>query len=374
MNHIVKKTNNNQLKALFIIPMFMVVLNCFSQQSDTIYYDRDWKKCNKEKAEYFRIVNYDSTGQLKDTVKDYYISGGIQAKIERVCFMHKKNDVKSIFEGRLDYFTEDGVIESSKYLSKNGTHIDSIIEYYENGLIKNKYSYDKEGNYDGLNIYYSDSGSYSFSIYNKGVLAENRTVFCDDEDNCYPIYSEYFNFGTHSSYWKTKFGSLISAKENEDGLLIRSLFSANYFRCRKYNMHLEDDFAISSKVHLLKGQTKNVFKEGKPYGLIWGYSDDENYNFFYLSTSWDYCYGNVTNGIKTQSEWSSSPHIENKKSNDISVYVTEGVAHYFLNMNVVGSQDIFNLGNGVGISVPEGKIKLQVKSIETALFYVNSEK
>ena len=96
----------------------------------TNYYDKDWEKCKKENAEFYRIISLDKQGKPVGIVKNFYITGELQ------------------WEGYLYYYDEfKSVNDSSQGIAKM---------YYKNGKLERTMDYEKNllngkvVNYDSL--------------------------------------------------------------------------------------------------------------------------------------------------------------------------------------------------------------------------------
>ena len=98
----------------------------------TNYYDKDWEKCKKENAEFYRIISLDKQGKPVGIVKDFYITGELQ------------------WEGYLYYYDE--------FKSANDSIQGIAKMYYKNGKLKQTTTYEKNLNngkvvdYDSLGL------------------------------------------------------------------------------------------------------------------------------------------------------------------------------------------------------------------------------
>lgn len=60
-------------KTVFIIS-FLLFKILFSQKSEPIYYDKDWKVASKSNASYYRLMPIKELGELM-LLQDFYING-----------------------------------------------------------------------------------------------------------------------------------------------------------------------------------------------------------------------------------------------------------------------------------------------------------
>lgn len=120
--------------------VFAIVISSatsYCVNSDTTYFDINWKKCAVNEAKYYRIVS--NKGNDSYLITDYYLNGTVQMKAESTTFSDPINK-----EGNCIYFNEDGSKSSEgKYKDNSKTGIwkiwfdggkdSSIIEYKADG-------------------------------------------------------------------------------------------------------------------------------------------------------------------------------------------------------------------------------------------------
>lgn len=158
---------NKIILILFI--SFYFIPTGYSQ--DTIYFDSNWNKCNKQESTFYReILKKNKIYQ----VIDYYNSGQMQQK----SFSTSKEPLNRF--GKSDYYTKEGNLEmtvnyknnqkqgkyemfypngSLKEIGKyeNDLLTDKNIQYFENGIIKRE-SHFKNDKYEGKMTYYNVKG------------------------------------------------------------------------------------------------------------------------------------------------------------------------------------------------------------------------
>ena len=66
-------------KLILVILLMALQFGSFSQKTDTIYYDAEWKQVSKkENFEYFRVLRIDKEGKAIGKVRNYYRTGQIE--------------------------------------------------------------------------------------------------------------------------------------------------------------------------------------------------------------------------------------------------------------------------------------------------------
>jgi serine/threonine protein kinase len=109
----------------------------------TNYYDKDWEKCKKENAEFYRIISLDKQGKSVGIVKDFFITGELQ------------------WEGYLYYYDE--------FKSSNDSSQGIAKMYYKNGQLERTLNYEKNllngkvVNYDSLGFKINE-GEYKMGV------------------------------------------------------------------------------------------------------------------------------------------------------------------------------------------------------------------
>ena len=136
-------------KYLFLI-VILFNFYSYSQNSQTIYFDKDWKECSKEKAAFFRPMPLLSSGNY-ELVRDYYINGNLQMQ----GYSLKNNDKKYIID---IYYYDDKNTESIS-TNNNLEDLNGTFSYfYQDGKLWKTLTY-KNGELFGRNTYFFKDGT-----------------------------------------------------------------------------------------------------------------------------------------------------------------------------------------------------------------------
>ena len=132
-----------------LIFQVLVFVNLYSQDTLSVYYDKDWKEVKtKAEAAYYRIA-FQNVDNLWEAY-DYFMSGKLQMM---GAYSDKKMSVK---EGNYVFFYENGnKSEESSY--KSGKLHGILTAFYDNGAVKRKTNY-TNGKKNGEAIAWSESG------------------------------------------------------------------------------------------------------------------------------------------------------------------------------------------------------------------------
>lgn len=195
---------------------------------DTLYYDINWKGCEKIFATYYRIYTFSTDNNLKKKFRDYYITGELQSEGEYVS-IDKYDDSKSVFDGEYINYYKSGKIEQKGNLI-NGKQEREYIKYKEDGLILLHANF-KDDKLHGTYTEFLEDGNLCLQIeYVNGVPLYNYYTISNKDGYCskvslsnkQPIYespslrekqTEYKNGETWSYYNKN--GIMIGMTNNE---------------------------------------------------------------------------------------------------------------------------------------------------------------
>lgn len=147
-------------RTVLLFLSFLQVLLLLAQQ-DTLYFDKNWKKCGHDEAVFFRTLFY-SGGLYHAT--DHYLDGRPQMQGN-----YKALAPVEIPEGKFEYFAHNGVRTRLEYFS-NGLNEGEYLSYDSNAhlLLKMNFKNDK---WDGHRIEYYPSGVIRRDeVYSAGIF------------------------------------------------------------------------------------------------------------------------------------------------------------------------------------------------------------
>lgn len=171
-------------KFLWIILSCFCTINTVMGQTkvDTLYYDKNWKGCEKTFATYYRIYSQPNDNNLKKRFRDYYITGELQSEGEYIS-IDKYDDSKSVFDGELTSYYKSGKTEQ-KGTRINGKQEGEYIKYKENGLILIHANF-KDGKLHGIYTEFSEDGDLCMQIeYKDGMPLYNYYTISNKDGYC----------------------------------------------------------------------------------------------------------------------------------------------------------------------------------------------
>lgn len=121
-------------KIISIFILLIVISSCF--RPNIIYLNKDWKKCEKKEANYYRTIK--QTGEVY-LVKDFYLNRNPQMVAECSTI-----EPTLLYNGRVTHYDENGLVISSGNYSggkkyglwiriNNKTKDTTLVDYYLNG-------------------------------------------------------------------------------------------------------------------------------------------------------------------------------------------------------------------------------------------------
>jgi TonB family protein len=188
----IKISMNLKLFFLLFFTNFFLNTYIFSQDTTFNYLNKDWKKCKKIEATYYRKLYKNNNLWM---VEDYYISGQIQ-----MTGSYLKKNMK-VREGDFIYYYEDGQISTKYHITKNLFN-GNYMKYYENGVIsrEGKYvqdllegewiTYYKNGNVKSLEEYKNSKYNGDCYWYFKNSQMSSHESYTMNELNSIEFWNE----------------------------------------------------------------------------------------------------------------------------------------------------------------------------------------
>ncbi|MBL7934507.1 MAG: trypsin-like peptidase domain-containing protein [Bacteroidia bacterium] len=297
----------------FFIILILTILTFSVQAQDIIYFDKKGKATTQEEAYYYRKKE---TG---NTYKSVYINGG-----------------STYFEGEIP-----SASNTDENLNK---YIGKCKWYYKNGNLKSSRNFNESGVEDGQTTLYYESGKVWKEIdYIKGEIKENRYVEYSEDGRVSRIFEE--NFNNNNNEWDL-YSSDKSISKIKNGVFeLESYTKSGTARYISLPINSED-FTIESTLNLEK-----LVNEQK-VGIIFGFKDWDNYNYFLLSNGGMYI-GYVYEGIsadKVEGMFASS--FQKGKKNSIKLITTDDKMIFTINGEVQYTCARFSLvGSNIGFVI-----------------------
>jgi len=179
---------------------------------------------------------------------------------------------------------------------------------------------------------------------------------CDDFGKCQWIIND--DFSSNLNKWPLKTDPEKGTAEivKNQGLILRTNKDLSLAQWIKIDISQTDDYTIESNLSFIKGL------EEVGYGIIWGFKDWDNYQYFFINTLGNFTYGSKVDGIlvvKNRWYYTSKINKEKKARNRLQVKKQEDKIFLVINGEIVDTYQAQRLsGKGVGIMLDKSSSEI----------------
>lgn len=292
------------------------------------FYNEEWKKCDSITAKYYREITYDNNDQPIGQVKDFYITGQKEWEGQYYRF-NKSNTDDNELQGTCTWYYENGHKKKMANYHK-GVLTGQSIGWFENGNRMYVANY-SDGLAHGLAISWYETGLLrNYGVFAEGKVIGQESIHCNKYGEC--TYREQFPFKTNSSNNPDKVYSdytLVRYLElNTSPSASNSDYQYDVYSDPKTFDRKKDSVGVASKWSKKKGLEikggkkpgfRTIFKPldftkyfslttnisfqsqkgNKKSGMVFGYKDKDNYQFFVMNEKGEYEIGQCVDGVKT---------------------------------------------------------------------------
>ncbi len=339
------------MKQRIVISLIVFVLfytMTMAQKEEKIYYNIYLKACSPSEADYYRVVNYDENGSPIGPVRDYYISGNILTFYEGAMYIDKYNMLKSVFIGKSISYYESGKIWAITFYDENGERVlKKTKAWHENGNVAEEYNLSEDGKNGAYSMYGDDGSLWITDEYRNGEFI-SKWLVVTGEDHFNKEFIEDFEDDKNLNGWPLdEKGKAQSKIILGTGLKMENYKKTGFNQLIELPFNLNVDFEIHCSVQFIDG-TKE-----RNAGLVWGYIDQNNYNFFYISADGHFVIGNVKSGKNENLKKGPTNFLlPDNTANVLSVARKGNEMSYYINGNPVGFEP-FNavIGSKIGFHI-----------------------
>lgn len=288
-----------------------VVLLSFAQAGTKYYYNVLQKACASDQASFY--VTLQSTA-----AKGFYMNE------------------KPFFKGSIKQ------LDSSDF-TRSG-FADSCTWFFKNGLVKQKANFNANGLLNGPCTFFYESGQRWKDInYIAGKIENSTYTEYLEDGQRYAIFEE--DFTDNSNDWDLLQNESQNIRIDQGTLSLESKVKEGTSRY-KYFKFDKDEFVIESTFEFIKN------KKDDQGGIIYGFKDWNNYNFFLIDQEHLYL-GTVFEGVKTYGIQGMYSHTINTKGMNTLKLITSGDdAIFTINGNYIYKASKLPLyGNNLGLMI-----------------------
>lgn len=238
----------------------------------------------------------------------------------------------------------EGKISTTGFTESDNVYAGECKWYFKNGNLKSVRNFNSEGKEDGLSVFYYESGKFSKKVeYSNGKLKTGKFTEFNENGDFHTVTFDEFNnnvqdwdvYSSEKSVASFDNGSFVLKSLTDNGT---SRFINITTKSPNYSIEAEFDF-------------KSLEKESKT-GLVFGFKDWENYQYFLLKGSSMYI-GSVYQGVNSYSvEGMFSIEFKEDAKNTLKVISLNGKDIFSLNGKVqMERNSIRAVGSKFGFAV-----------------------
>ena len=309
------------------------------------FFDENWVRCDKNKAKYYRLITYKSPQWPDNKVVDYYISGKIQSIFYPI-YIDFDDDYMIFCEGEALFYHENGQI-SQKSVRYGTSFRDTTLMYNENGNRIGEIIYETPGG-ASQTIVYDNTGNKvrSFKSDEYGNLIGNVKEYESDGSE---VEVKSWYFAGEPSNWVSSDDDSKSYIDKKGNLRLETKKNGfTYSRRVKFSIDQTKDYMIESIVEQVDANDE------KPYGIIFGFKDWDNYFKFLISGNQYYGFFATSKGIENSIiPFKRSTAINfGDSSNRIQIWKRGNEFYFAINGTLVDKCDAYRFeGDEMGFAV-----------------------
>lgn len=352
-----KKSFHPGVYILLFVLQFLLVRDVIAQSESITYFDKDWKRItSKEDASFYRVLQYNINSVLVLPVKDYYITGEVMGEGFPLEFDDDGN-IKS-WQGVYKAYYKNGK-QQFEYTYNNSGELDGqSYSWYESGILSSEVNY-KSNTLEGIYKDYHPNGKLKTEgVFESGMIKGNWYKECDEFGSCKRVIYDNFTSAKNPLGWDLTGSKNSSYKIDEKTGLICELNSVEVQNELIYlPINQQSNFSLETSFYMAD------LKDEMGYGLVWGYKDMDNFQYFFISTIGEFNVGSVYEGLHLKTkEWEKSAFIntKNETANTLKISKYGDKLHYSINGEIISSETFNSFkGNYLGFSIratPSGKI------------------
>lgn len=283
-------------------------------KAQKIYFDKSGKATSENQSYYYR-----QPGEKTGDYKSYYVNGG-------------------------SIYFEGSIIKADNSDENQNLYSGTCTWYYKNGKKKSVRTFDKGGIENGTSFYYYESSKLWKEIqFSNGKIVNNNYLEYDEDGKASNIWDD--DFINNQNDWDL-YVSDKSSSALKNGTLELTSFTKEG-TSRFINLPAKgQEFVIEANIDLSK------MKDNEKAGLIYGFKDWQNYNFF-LITSSSFYVGTVYEGVKLlRADGMFSGEIEKNAANLIKIIALDAKNVFSINGVVqITSDRTKNFGKNYGFAL-----------------------
>ncbi len=257
----------------------------------------------------------------------------------------------SFYNSNGNKFFTGSILNAVSSSEEGNIYVGKCTWYYKNGNTKKEVNYNTSGDLEGVYREYYENGKLSEEAkYKAGKMVDNKKLEFDENGTSNVVFRD--NFDNNSNDWDLYTSEKGSANLVNGELILEALTEDGISRYIPFYSESKA-YSIELKLNL------SDVKKGLKTGLIFGFKDWNNYNFYLISKNAFYV-GTVYEGIVSMKMDGMYTYDIKQDGNNILKILTEnGKSVYSINAVIQFKGDALPLkGSNLGVAV-SGKNKVK---------------
>ncbi len=299
------------------------------------------------------------SGAQVDKERKYFDKSGLSSSKQSGYYYREKTDKENYYKSYYVYgesvYFEGKIFKVSNTDESKNVYSGTCTWYHKNGNKNIVRTFTEDGLEHGTTYFYYESGKIWKEIeYENGVAAKNSYKEYTEDGQASRIFEEEFknNYNDWDLYKSDK-----SAAQINDGIFTLSSFTKEgASRYVSFPGQLQE-FILEATINI------QDLKEGEHAGIIFGFKDWQNYNFFAISSESFYV-GMVFEGISSmEAEGMYTDDIDKKSFNNLKILSIGEKNIYSINGAIqYNTNKLRCLGSKIGFAV-SGKSVIQIDKL-----------
>lgn len=299
---------------------------------------------------FMELISY---SQNQHTIS-YFDKKGFLTYLDSAYYCRQETDTLNYFrshytiKGKTSNLYFEGLIINAIDTIDNHNKYNGLCKwYYQNGAIKSINQYNSDGNLDGIQEEFYESGKIAKRYtYTNGKLTNNEIIEFTPNGFCYKVFEE--NFTDNHNNWDLLKSEKNNSRIRFGGLELSSTDVSDYCIFKQQTLD-STNFSIEAIIN-----SRYLLNNCKS-GIVFGYKDKANYHYFYIS-KFRYHIGFIENGILTKNTDSIfSSQLLSNDFNKIELICFKDTFYFKINNQIqtyCAKQEL--KGNNIGLAVNNG--------------------
>lgn len=297
----------------------------------------------------FTLSIKSQSGVAKNT--SYFDKNGKLTYVETAFYFRKSTDTldyyRSFYSETKNKYFEGSIINYNDTMDYNNKYKGICKWYYSNGILKVQSEYNAEGVLNGYKNEFNTEGKLiKSSIYENGKLKDKKYTEFNSNGKGVVVFKE--EFSDNSSKWYLNSDAIKSSKIRIGGLELMNKEKNDFALFMNYKIE-SLNYSIETNIN------SNYLSLDSKAGIIFGFKDINNYNYFYVSKNRIHigCNKNGVKSMKVDDQFSE--YLKGFDWNNIKIACSQDSFIYIINNKIIminKKEELF--GEKIGLTINNG--------------------